>query len=80
MEGPDRDHRRLQRIDPPGDDVLQRAHELRRARDRVDGRVGSPACPPRPVIVISKKSAAAIQSPGTAATFPYASGVHRWQP
>ncbi len=41
---------------------------------------GSPACPPRPVIVISKKSAAAIQSPGTAATFPNSSGVHRWQP
>ena len=41
---------------------------------------GRPACPPLPVIVILKKSAAAMKSPGTAATFPYANGVHRWQP
>ena len=41
---------------------------------------GSPACPPRPLIVSVKKSAAAMNGPGTAATLPYSSGVHRWQP
>ena len=41
---------------------------------------GSPACPPRPVSVSLKKSAAAMNGPGTAATLPYSSGVHRWQP